>query len=1211
MSARVLTAILAFSLLLLAAPAAAQNTTDILTGRVTSETGDPVAGAEVRVTSATTEITRTTTTDGEGRYTLFFPDGGGSYTLTVSFPGMAEQVRTVARRADEEFLIAHVTLGVRPFELDALRVEGQSRRPAGAGGDGTTAAILPDRLLDRLPLANLDPATLAALLSGVTPTLTDTANGAAGFSVAGQRDALNRVTLDGASASALTSGVGGSVGVPDEGVRATQVVTSTYDVSRGQFSGGLVAMVSARGTNRFGATGSYYLRGSDLFGGQPALGSDGYLQQRVSAGVGGPLIRDRLFYNLSGTWQRRTDELSALAARDAAVWERAGTHPDSVARFLDILEGVYGIPASAQTGAYDRAGDAFSVMGRVDFALSERHSLMARGNLSLFDQDSTRIGPLELQQNGGELGNDGSGALIGLTSRLGGTWINAFRMSFEARGLQQDAYADLPEGRVRVGVGAAGVARGGRGGISSLTFGGDRGMPSSTDERTFEIEDELSVLLDFTHRIKLGALLHRSSSEREQGANRLGSFTFNSLAALEAGDAASFSRVLSDARGEAGITQGALWLGDTWRPADPLQLTAGVRFEHTRYDEPAFRNAAVDDAFGLRTGAPGSESRLSPRLGFSWVLSAQGEPLELLRGGIGEFRGLTPSSLLIGASEQTGAPGSEVQLTCVGAAVPTPDWAAYAADPASIPTRCADGSAGSADTRLPNVTGFATNFAAPRSWRATLGYQRELRPLVNGNVELAWSRGVDLYGVRDLNLAATPRFTLDAEGGRPFYADPAAIATRTGESTLAGSRRDPTLGHVFEIGSGLASTTWQATLGVTGLLPPATLVQLGYTYTRARDQSSFSFGDAQMGFRASPTAGDPNVSEWATSDFERRHALTAVVSRNFGESLEASLVGRLTSGAPFTPLVGGDVNGDGVSNDRAFIPTGDALAALLDGTPERVRDCLEAQAGTIAERNSCRAGWQESLDLRLGWRPDLPALDRRLTVSLDASNVLAGLDELFNGDDPRGWGQPERVDPVLLYPTGFDPVTQDFRYALNESFGQTRTLGGGFGSGFQIQLTARIELGAQTGFGGGGMIAAGRGGMGGGRMGGLGGGLGGGRAGGPGMGGGTGGFDPQQIVDRLTANPVALILELADTLALTEDQQVRLTALSDTLEADLVPLRTQAKEKLGAAQDRSAFRDVMPIAQDARDLVRDALKQAERILTKEQWKKVPSNLKRS
>src|SRR2546425_7254168 len=44
-----------------------------------------------------------------------------------------------------------------------------------------------------------------------------------------------------------------------------------------------------------------------------------------------------------------------------------------------------------------------------------------------------------------------------------------------------------------------------------------------------------------------------------------------------------------------------------------------------------------------------------------------------------------------------------------------------------------------------------------------------------------------------------------------------------------------------------------------------------------------------------------------------------ILTLPIASALELGAIGRLTSGAPFTPVVGSDINGDGARNDRAFI----------------------------------------------------------------------------------------------------------------------------------------------------------------------------------------------------------------------------------------------------------------------------------------------------
>ena len=450
-----------------------------------------------------------------------------------------------------------------------------------------------------------------------------------------------------------------------------------------------------------------------------------------------------------------------------------------------------------------------------------------------------------------------------------------------------------------------------------------------------------------------------------------------------------------------------------------------------------------------------------------------------------------------------------------------------------------------------------------------------------------------------------------------MYAAPEAIVPFTGAIRPGSSRRDSTFNQVLEIGSGLKSEAAQLVVSANRVARGGTILQLSYTLTRSRDQSSFTCCSAAQGFNAQTTAGDPNVREWASSDYERRHQLLAVITRPFGATWDLRTIGRLTSGQPFTPMVSGDINGDGARNDRAFVfdpaAGGDSAVAagmsrLLAEAPRNVRDCLTSQLGRVASRNSCRGGWRPALDLQANIHPAVAGLDRRLTISLTTVNLLAGLDQLVHGaGDMRGWGFEPRPDESLLYVRGFDPNAQRFLYAVNERFGTARGNRTGYSVPFQVGIQARYVLGGATpqGFGGGG---------GGGGRGGFGGGAG--RGGGGGL-RGAAGLDPEAFLARfrqMLPNPLDSILALRDSLGLDSGQVARLTTVRDSLDvadSTLAESVRAAIQSVGPTPDPSALIAVFrPKMDEARANTTHALAAAQQILTPAQWEKVPQRLKR-
>lgn len=1205
--------------LLFPALAAAQEA-DLITGRVTDEEGQPVVGARVEAISAETEISRSALTDRSGRFMINFPDGGGRYLLRVSFIGKADVVRSLIREGGEELLVANISMSTEAIEVAGITAT--ARRPApSAGRTGEQTTSLSQNMLNRLPLPDLDPATIAQLATGVVATELDSLSGRAGFSVAGMSDLLNQFVLDG-----MVLGESG-LQVPQEGVRRTSVTTSTFDASRGGFAGGRVAMTSTRGNNRPGGALSYTLDDDAFQLGSPTT-ANAYSRQNFGGSFGGPLVANKLFYNIALGVQQHVNHRFALAPDDPVAALRAGVSGDSVNRFLDAVS-AFGIPVSG-SGRYDQLRDNLSGQARFDWNAIQRenmsHTVSFRLNGSNSSEDSTRIGALDLTQHGGEVEGDNWAVALTVNSRLGTSWTNALTASFNESWSDALPFVVMPEGRVLV---TSEVADRGRA-TRTLVFGGNRNMPNDAYRKGLQLSNDLSFLLPVgsqLHRIKVGGMLQKTASISQSVNNIFGSFTFNSIDALEQNDPVRFERVLADELSRTGALMAGLYIGDTWRISEPLEVTAGIRWDYTHVDQTPEYNAAIEAAFGVRNDVAPTASMFSPRLGFNYRLAASEgtRAARMLSGGVGIFAGQTPTNVYSAATRQTGLAGAEERLICIGDATPIPDWDAYLNNPANIPSTCAEGGT-SSSSRLPTVSLVNPEQKMPASFRAELGYRTPLPLSLNAEFRYAYARGLGLWGYYDLNLDATPSATIGREN-RVFFGDPASIVRRSGQTTLAASRLFDEFGHVYDIRADRASNTHQLIAQVSGLMPKGFTIFANYTLTFARDQGS-------GGFSATPTAGNPNRLEWAPSNQDRRHTLNFTVAKAITPAIEVTAIARLSSGSPFTPMVGDDVNGDGVRNDRAFIfdaaSTTDTavingMSRLLDAVPDRIADCLTDQAGRIAARNSCYNRWSRSLDIRASVRPNLPRVQRRLTLSVDANNILNGLDQLFHGDDLRGWGGNERVEDRLLEVRGFNAANNNFRYQVNEGFGQNRSGTSAIRNPFALRLTARLALGgppmlANRGFGaplamsgdaGGRRAARGAGGFavrGGGMLGML-------RD-------RDDGFDPDSAVARAFRNPIADITALQDSLQLTTGQQRGLAALSDSLEQQLTAHRARLREVLAgvdanALQQRSnresgppaelvRIQDQLaPLLTAGRHDIETALEHARAYLTAEQWQQLP------
>ena len=1183
--------------------AAAQvgTTTDILTGMVTDPLGHPIEGADVEAMSLETEISRHAHTNDKGRYTIVFPDGGGQYRVTVRFIGMAPSVVSVARQADEDRLVSDIHMSPTAQRLATVTVNARrNNRRGNQRTPGSTERDITSEMAARLPVDASDLNALATLAPGVVG-LDGTDSTDAAFSVAGLRPTANSLTLDGLSFGS------GNGAVPQDAVRSTQVITSTYDVARGEFSGGLVASTTRGGTNVPEGSFTYTLRDQALaWGAGDSSLSAAYTQNQLGGGFGGPIVKDKLFVfgAVQGRW--RDNSLPSLLNVNPAVLQRLGVNADSLDRFLSLV-GAAGVrPDLPDIPPTRSAGNTLGLV-RADWLISDNQTLMIRGDWRDITQNPTRVSQFALPQTGGVSDETGGGVMGVLTSYFGGSFINELRAYWSRDHRAADPFMDLPDGRVQVASQLADSLNG----ISALAFGGSIGLPQRTNNTSFESTEELSWLPGSgTHRIKAGLYYDRTRYDQDVTTNEFGTYFYSSLQQLADNQPAEFTRTLAPNVRAGASENAAFYLGDIWRIGRVLQLTYGARMEGaTESGAPAF-NPLVDSLFGRRTDRFPTELSVSPRLGFTALLGgAGGFASTIIRGGVGEFRSPTPTGLFAAAQGATGLPGTESQLVCIGEQVPVPDWTSFALDPSTIPTQCVGGAGTTFNQLQPNVVVFDPNFTSPRAWRASLGVQRRVFDRIGLNVDANWTRGVSQYGFSDLNLDTLPKFRLADEGNRPVYVSPADIDPASGVVNSAASRLHPELGDVIQVQSNLASESGQVTFGLNGFTDAGAVYSISYTFTKARDQSSFSCCSATAGFGSPTTAGNPNRPEWSNSNFQREHSFIGTFTVPVNPAIEITSIARLSSGAPFTPLVASDINGDGARNDRAFIfdpaatadtAVANAMRRVLASASPSVRDCLLEQLGAVAARNSCQGPWQPAFDLQLNIRPNILGLDRRLTLSIVTTNLISGIDELLHGaNGAHGWGAVRLPDPTLLFVRGFDQSTNSFVYSVNERFGSTAASAAAFRVPFQIGFQGHFALGPdrmrdrlRAAFGGG------RGGRGGGNQ--------------PQTGPGTA-SDFASRMGRGFTNPVAGIISLEDSLHLTADQVAKLTPIAAALEAKNDSVQAAIRKRIddagSNADPRALVLSLRPRLAEARDARQHALDAAKKVLTPAQWNSLPDELK--
>jgi len=1036
---------------------------DVIRGRVTAAADNaPILGVLVTATSVSGNVSRTAHTNSDGRYTLVFPGGDGDYWVSFAGIGFTPRRFEVKRLADESVLIADARLA--PLQLDTLYVTaGHRRRPPRnePGGDVSGTERPVDATLVSPEQAG-DLAAMGATLPGVT-YIPGISGDPSGFSVLGLSTDQNMTTLNGLAS--------GATDLPRDAGVSVSMVTSPYDVSQGGFSGGGLNVRTLPGSNFVVQNLSAIGNAPPLEWTDPAGRALGQRYANLSLGgqLSGPLAYDKAFYNVAYQAGRRSSDLVTPLSADALGLQTVGLAQDSVTRLLGILRGA-GAPVTVSGFPSNRYTDQGSLLGSFDLAPPGSASAQAL-NLTVNGSwnRSSPASPLTTQLPATSFRSTSwnTSARLQHTAYFGAV-LSETGISWGASRRSLDPYLEAPAGTVLVQSDFAD----GTSGVQTVQFGGTS-LRNIGSTGSLELRSQLSWFsTDNRHRVKLEAELRREAWSQEQAGNLLGTFTFNSLADLEAGRPASFTRQLGSLRTSGSELIGALSLGDSWRPSTGFQIVYGVRLDASRFPDRPTRNAEVARQFAVANDYVPGGLHLSPRVGFSWTYGTapligafQGAarvPRGTIRGGVGVFQN-TPSAQLPGqAMVNTGLPSGVQQLTCVGAAVPTPDWSAFAADPAAVPSRCADGSSGTVfSSGAPNVTLIGPDWAAERSVRSTLQWAGPvLDNRFMASVTGTWSVNLSQSGSRDLNFDPTVRFTLPDEGGRPVFVQPASIVPATGAVATIDSRVSGQFNRVTELVSNLRSVSRQLQLSIAPLsLNSRFTWGLAYTLGSVRDRAN--------GFTS--TAGSPLVVSDARSSMDWRHQVQVTLGANLFDLIRVSWLQRFTSGTPYTPITGGDLNGDGYANDRAFVfdpaSTADtALASgmrrLLAGSPRSVRRCLEAQRGRVADRNSCEGPWTSMGFLSIAFNPLKVRIPQRATLSLQVGNPLGAFDLLLHGEGHlRGWGQAPTPDPRLLVVRGFDSTARRFRYDVNPRFGATSQAVSAVRNPVVVTLALRIDLG--------------------------------------------------------------------------------------------------------------------------------------------------------
>lgn len=357
----------------------AQTTSGSVSGTVQDAQGGVLPGVSVTLSSRTQGTSQTTVTDGEGRFVfpVVRPD---TYSLQFALEGFKTLERTnLVVSPSDRIAITDLRLEVGAMSEEVTVTSRVSELQITSGERSFT---LESEALKNIANNGRSLFNFASLVPGVLQQGTGGSEvGAAdGFTVNGQRQNSNNVTIDGV-ANIDTGNNGGNMASTNiDAVAEFKILTNGYQAEYGRAVGGQVQVVTKSGTQAFHGSGYWYGRRSDWnanswtnnrAGIQPAKAS----RNDYGYTIGGPVFipglfneeKKKLFFFFSQEHQKRADPVSERLSRVPTALERSGDFSQSVDNngnpWPYIRDYTLGLPCNASNTAGCFA--AGGVLGRI------------------------------------------------------------------------------------------------------------------------------------------------------------------------------------------------------------------------------------------------------------------------------------------------------------------------------------------------------------------------------------------------------------------------------------------------------------------------------------------------------------------------------------------------------------------------------------------------------------------------------------------------------------------------------------------------------------------------------------------------------------------------------------------------------------------------------------------------------------------------------
>jgi len=935
------------------------STTGSIAGKVTDSSGGALPGVTVTATNLGTGLTRDAVTESEGTYLLnLLPPG--KYRVDAELAGLGK-----ATNSSVNVLLGNATkadLQIAPQVSEQITVTAAA--PVVDTSRTGTAASVTEQQIEDLPILTRDFRALAQLTPGVVTAFGSriTSNGARGIST--------DYNIDGASSNndffgEQTGGTRAPFTFSQAAVREFQVVRSQYDAEYGRGVGATLNAITKSGSNDLEGQVFYYLRRSDWASSRTRTFSNGQTatdsfvakdSSQPGFALGGPIVRDKLFYFVNFDGQRQDQPIFATNVTTNATFAAL---PDATkTAFLTKVQNLIGFPYEEGL-TYEQTFNQKTYLVKFDLNAGSKNHFSLRDNYSNFENGNNQSFN-HLSNQGVENDKFNQLVLQGETI-FTSNMFNQLIVQYATDERPISPITSTPEVAVTYATG------------QTVFLGQNDFLPNNTKEKKTQIKDTLSYVWN-AHTFKGGVEALLVSIDNLFPRNLNGVFRYNSVADFVNDRPASYNQGFGAGGGLTSWDQNtyALYAADSFRMGARWTFDFGLRYDWQTVPEPAANAFPQHPEFISQIE---EDHNIAPRFGFAYDVLGNGR--SVLRGGTGKFFSYMPAILLSNPLTQISGNFNQVSIANCNLAtnpVPCPVYPNLLT-PAQFGVLARTGT---------DVVTIGPGYEAQEAWRSSLQFEQQIGSTYSAAAGLIYQKTTKVQGTRNIN--AVPLGI--SFGNVPLY------------TTNSPNRRYNDMGVVRELFSDEEATYRALTLETHKLAVNNSKFSwdLSYTWSKSIDQDS-NERSTSTSFLYDPNNLD--LSE-GPSDNDVRHRVVGDVTYRLPWGFTVSAIGSWRTGTPYTAgnSFAGAMNINGLTQTSGNIPVfvnsnGDIIdlaafsgTAATSKTRAEIAAFLAAQGARIIGRNTERQNDVWNADLRLAKTFGLP---RGLEIE-----ILGEVFNLFN-----------------------------------------------------------------------------------------------------------------------------------------------------------------------------------------------------------------------